>query len=364
MLRGIGEVGGASVRFVLPAAPMPFAVYPKTIGVLELDGCEEALRPDRCLHGAYASSSEKASRYAAAVLRSLERIGDFDLIHAHDWLTFEAALNVKRITGKPLVLHVHSTEQDRSGYHRANPVITMLERDGMDAADRIVAVSRYTKEGLVRYYGQAADKIDVVYNAGTRVGALPPTSTDGSVSFIGRITEQKGPEIFVETALRICEIVPDARFVMAGDGNLLPMIRSLVRALGLADAFSFLGFIGREDVLRLLHSSQVLVMPSLSEPFGLVALEAIQAGVPVVLSQNCGLIERVENVACVDPEDAETIAAVTIDLLRNPARARARALAAAHEVSRLSWTESATALLRVYRAALTLQPTMAAETSC
>jgi glycosyltransferase involved in cell wall biosynthesis len=355
LLRGISEVGGAHVQFAMPVAPAPYAIYPQAVRVLELDGCEEPLPPDRHRHNAYAAHGQKASRYAAAVLHSLDRVGDFDLIHAHDWLTFEAALNVKRITGKPLVVHVHSTEQDRSGPHRANPVITALERNGMRAADRIVAVSRYTKEGLVRHYGQAADKIEVVYNAGTRALTPSPTPTNGCISFIGRITEQKGPEIFVETALRIRQTVPDARFVMAGDGNLLPMIRSLVRALGLSEAFSFPGFIGREDVLRLLRRSQVLVMPSLSEPFGLVALEAIQAGVPVVLSRNCGLSERIENVACVDPEDVDGVAEATISLLRDPVHARALAHAAAQEAMHLDWAESARALLRVYRAALAQQ---------
>lgn len=352
LLRGISEVGGVSVQFMLPAPPMPFATYPPTIGVLQLDDCEEPAPAVGHLRSAYEGHSEKASRYAKAVLRSFDRIGDFDLIHAHDWLTFEAALNVKEMTGKPLVVHIHSTEQDRSGYHPANPAITALERDGMNAANRIVAVSRYTKNSLVHRYGQAADKIDVVYNAGHHIEIEPPSSPEGCISFIGRITEQKGPEIFVEAAARIHEVMPNARFVMAGDGNLMPMIRSLVRSLGLKDVFSFPGFIGRAAVSKLLQSSRVLIMPSLSEPFGLVALEAIQAGVPVVLTRNSGLSERIENVIRVDPEDVEAIAEATINLMLDPARAQAQAKAAAQEAAHLNWVKSATALLDVYRSTL------------
>ncbi|WP_051547372.1 glycosyltransferase family 4 protein [Lysobacter capsici] len=354
LLRGIGALGGIGVDFLLPASPGIRGDYPAAVRIVELDGCEDP-RVGARAQGAYIAYREKAARYAAATLRALPGLGDFDLIHAHDWLTFEAALAIKRATGRPLVVHVHSTEHDRAGEHRTNPVIAELERLGMQAADRIVAVSRYTGHGLVRNYGQSADRIDVVYNAGRSRQADPPPATtpaDGCVCFIGRITEQKGPEAFVEAALRIRERVPDARFEMAGDGNLLPLMRSLVRALGLSEAFSFPGFIDREEVTRLLARSRVLVMPSLSEPFGLVALEAIEAGVPVVLSRNCGLAERVPSAICVDPDDIDAIADAAIGLLTDPARARARALAAAREAADLDWTRSAAALKQVYGVAL------------
>lgn len=357
LLRGLDEAGGTSVQFMLPSSPASFSGYPPTIRLVELDDGEKSPRPDSS-PDAYAGDSERSSQYAIAALNALDSVGDFDLIHAHDWLTFDAALHIKRLTGKPLVVHIHSTEHDRSGYHGANAIITELERKGMDTADRIVAVSHYTKEGLVRNYGQAGQKIDVVYNAGAQAETQPITPNDGCISFIGRITEQKGPEIFVDAAVRIRETVPDARFVMAGDGNLMPMVRSLVRLLGLAGAFSFPGFINRDEVQRLLHRSRVLVMPSLSEPFGLVALEAIQAGVPVVLSRNCGLSERIKSAVYVDPEDVNAIADATIRLLNDPERARERARAASREAARLTWTESARTLQGVYETAL--QPATAA----
>lgn len=367
ILRGIGAVGGVGIDFLLPTSPDIRQDYPAAVRIVELEKCDiprAGIRPQ----GTYTAYREKAARYAAATLRALHRVGDFDLVHAHDWLTFEAALAVKLATGKPLVVHVHSTEYDRAGHHRANPVIAELERLGMEAADRIVAVSHYTKQGLIRDYGQAADKIDVVYNAGRSrptdllAGPLP---ADGCVSFIGRITEQKGPEAFVEAALRIRDCVPDARFEMAGDGNLLPLMRSLVRALGLSDVFSFPGFVDREEVARLLARSRVLVMPSLSEPFGLVALEAIEAGVPVVLSRNCGVVELVPSAACVDPEDIHAITDATVGLLIDPARARARAQAAAREAAVLDWGRSAAVLKNVYGAALGMSmPPCIPATAC
>lgn len=358
LLRGIGALGGIGVDFLLPAAPGLGRDYPAAVRIVELDGCEEPSAPARS-QGAYIAYREKASRYAAAALRALPGLNDFDLIHAHDWLSFEAALAIKRASGKPLIVHVHSTEHDRAGDLCVNPAIAELERLGLRAADRIVAVSRYTAQGLARNYGQSADRIEVVYNAGrSRPADFPPAPlpapapADGCISFIGRITEQKGPEAFVEAAARIRERVADARFVMAGDGNLLPLMRSLVRALGLADAFSFPGFVGREDVARLLGRSRVLIMPSLSEPFGLVALEAIEAGVPVVLSRHCGLVERVPSALCVDPDDIHAMADAAIGLLADPTQARARAVAAAGEAAELDWIRSAAALRRVYERAL------------
>lgn len=356
LLRGICTVGGASIQFVIPTVSPAPAAYPPAIRLVELADYEESLRTSLLSHTTSAGYIEKADRYSAAVLRALDRIDDFDLVHAHDWLTFGAALEIKRVTGKPLVAHIHSTERDRSPHHPANPIIVALERCGMDAADCVVAVSQYTKGCLIRDYGQSARRVKVIYNAGTdraaaRTGALPAES--GYITFVGRITGQKGPEAFVKAALEIRNAVPSARFVMAGDGDLLPMIRLLVEKLGMTEAFSFPGFIDREEIAQLLAQSRVLVMPSLSEPFGLAALEAIHACVPVVLSKNCGLTERVPSAICVDPEEVQAIAAAAIDILQNPVPARARAQAVSCEAAHLDWAVSAKQLLGVYRTVLT-----------
>lgn len=353
LLRGLGQTEGVAVDFVLPAPPPGLDDYPESVRIIGLGECADDAKEPRLPQGSYTAYRAKATGYARAALRNLDQFDGFDLIHAHDWLTFEAALAIKRATGKPLVVHIHSTEHDRAGHLGVTPAIAELEHLGMQMADRIIAVSHYTKHCLIRDYAQPAAKIDVVYNGhhrlASRAHAPPP---DGSIAFIGRITQQKGPEAFVEAAVLIHERMPDARFVMAGDGNMLAQMRSLVRALGLSDAFSFPGFVDRNEVKRLLAHSRVLVMPSLSEPFGLAALEAIEAGVPVVLSRNCGLAERIPSARCVDPEDIESIAEATCMLLDDPALARACAEAALREAAELGWDKSTAALLDVYAAVL------------
>ena len=337
--------------------------YPEAVRIIDLDDSGESLRESLLSHADSAKYVEKAKDYSSALIRSLERISDFDLVHAHDWLTFEAALEIKRLTGKPLVVHIHSTEEDRSTRGLVNPVVATLERKGMDAADRIVTVSRYAKERLARQYGQPLEKVELIYNATARSTEVPvrlPSSKVGSITFLGRITEQKGPKAFVEAARGICSVVPNARFVMAGDGDLLPMIHSLVNKLGMTEFFSFPGFLNQEEVVQLLGQSRVLLMPSLSEPFGLVALEAIRAGVPVVLSKYCGLIEHTPSVIRVDPMEVQEIVDATISILRDPVKAQARAQVVAQEAAHLDWTVSAKRLLLVYRAALARNEAMAA----
>ena len=356
-LRGLSEVSGLDIDFVLPSSPANLNAYPASVRIIELQKtCVSLQGHAPRLQGSYTTYRNNAKEYALDTLRAVNKIQDFDLIHAHDWVTFEAAQTIKQVTGKPLVVHIHSTEYDRAGYRAAIPAIVELERAGMQAADRIVAVSNYTKACLIREYAQSAEKIDVVYNGHRRFDMRNQApKSEGCVCFIGRITEQKGPEAFVQAASLIHERMPEVRFVMAGDGNLLPQMRSLVRALGVSDVFTFPGFIDREEVEHLLMRSRVLVMPSLSEPFGLVGLEAIKAGVPVVLPRNCGLTELVPSATCIDPEDIESIANATLRLLDNPALAQKSADAAMQEVLSLDWDRSTTALLDVYEAALGYQ---------
>lgn len=353
LLRGLCDAGGLDIDFMLPAPRVEPEAYPASVRIIGLPEGNRWQESPTVARNSYAAYREKATRYSLAALRAVADIDDFDLIHAHDWLTFEASLAIKRATGKPLVAHIHSTEHDRAGHRGANPAIAELERLGMQAADRIIAVSRYTQACLVRDYGQPLAKIDVVYNGRHRTVARPHApQPEGCVSFIGRVTQQKGPDVFVETAQLIHERMPNVRFVMAGDGNLLPQMRSLVRALGLSEVFEFLGFIDREGVKRLLDRSRVLVMPSLSEPFGLVGLEAIEAGVPVVLSRNCGLAERIPSATSVDPEDVDSIAEATLALLNDPDLARRNAESALREAAELGWDRSAAALREVYERAL------------
>jgi glycosyltransferase involved in cell wall biosynthesis len=218
----------------------------------------------------------------------------FDIIHAHDWMTFPAGIAAKALSGKPLVVHVHATEIDRSGEH-VNPAVFAIEKEGMMNADKVITVSNWTKKIAIRDYGIDESKIEVVHNG------INPKETAGAgrdfspqlnspvVTFLGRITHQKGPMYFVEAARKVHRQFPDVHFVVAGSGDQLPQMIERIAQEKLSDRFHFTGFLKGDDVDRVWAMSTVYVMPSVSEPFGIAPLEAIQAGVPVILSKQAGV---------------------------------------------------------------------------
>ncbi|MCA1758780.1 MAG: glycosyltransferase family 4 protein, partial [Bacteroidales bacterium] len=214
----------------------------------------------------------------ALVAEIIARDSQFDIIHAHDWLTFPAGIAAKKISGKPLVVHVHATEFDRSGGN-VNPRVYAIEREGMERADKIIAVSTLTKNIIVEKYGIPNEKIKVVYNAvepvGTEKGRRMHKGVDEKiVTFLGRITMQKGPEYFIEAASLVLKKMNNVRFVMAGSGDLMNQMIARVAELGISDHFHFTGFLKSTDVSQMLRMTDVFVMPSVSEPFGIVPLEA------------------------------------------------------------------------------------------
>ena len=230
---------------------------------------------------------EEVSRFAvvgAEVARQLA--GQFDVIHAHDWLTYYAGMAAKRVSGKPLVVHIHATEYDRSG-ESVNPVVYEIEKAGMGAADRVIAVSHLTENIVVSKYGIDPRKVTAVHNAvrfSSGTVQAERAINDKIVTFLGRITFQKGPEYFVEAAAKVLKREPHARFVMAGSGDMLNGIIRRVAKLGIADRFHFTGFLRGEEVQRMFALSDVYVMPSVSEPFGISPLEAMRSNVPVIIS--------------------------------------------------------------------------------
>ena len=226
-----------------------------------------------------ANLMEEVARYAmvaAQVAKDLE--GQFDVIHAHDWLTYFAGIAAKRVSGKPLVVHMHATEFDRSG-ENINRRVYAIEKAGMQAADRVIAVSELTRRIVIGKYGILADKVVTVHNAvrfGESEEAAPERAVkDKVVTFLGRITYQKGPDYFVEAAAKVLQRVSDVRFVMAGSGDLMNHVVRRVAQLGIADRFHFTGFLKGGEVQRMFRLSDVYVMPSVSEPFGISPLEAI-----------------------------------------------------------------------------------------
>ena len=299
-----------------------------------------------------ANLMEEVARYAmvaAQVAKDLE--GQFDVIHAHDWLTYFAGIAAKRVSGKPLVVHMHATEFDRSG-ENINRRVYAIEKAGMQAADRVIAVSELTRRILIGKYGIPAEKVVTVHNAvrfGESEDAVPERAVkDKVVTFLGRITYQKGPDYFVEAAAKVLQRVPDVRFVMAGSGDLMNHVVRRVAQLGIADRFHFTGFLKGGEVQRMFRLSDVYVMPSVSEPFGISPLEAMRSGVPVIISRQSGVAEVLDYAIKVNYWDVDALADAIYGLLTYPALGRMFASKGLEEVTGLKWTNAAAKIKTVY----------------
>lgn len=346
LTRALALGGHARVRFVLPKE-----IEDEDGSHVELVGLRvQKAGTGTALPKAYGTNLMAAALgYAAQVERHTALLHDVAIIHAHDWLTVPAAIAAQRATGRPMVLHVHSTEFDRSV--RPDPAIVAIERAGMDHADLIVAVSARTAQTIGERYGQVASKVAVVHNgiespAGTQVRSANP----GLVSFIGRVTYQKGPAYFIDAAALALQKVPTLRFVLAGDGDLLPAMRERARRLGIERQVVFPGFLCGDEVAHLLARSAAYVMPSVSEPFGIGALEAAAASVPVIVSRQCGMVEAVQSVHQVDYNDAAAIAQAMLDITQCASHAASLAAAALGETRALTWARAADAIGAAYAA--------------
>ncbi|MDO8952671.1 MAG: glycosyltransferase family 4 protein [Draconibacterium sp.] len=288
----------------------------------------------------------------AMVAEIIARNNQFDIIHAHDWLTFPAGIAAKKLSGKPLVIHVHATDFDRSG-GSVNPRVYAIEREGMEMADSIIAVSALTKNIVVEKYGIPAEKITVVYNAVEPVAdekerRLHKGVDEKIVTFLGRITMQKGPEYFIEAASLVLKKMNNVRFVMAGSGDLMNPMIARVAELGISDHFHFTGFLKGNDVNQMLRMTDVFVMPSVSEPFGIVPLEAMQFNVPVIISNQSGVAEILENAIKIDFWDTYAMADAIYGLLNYGALATHFKKEGKQEVENLEWVNSASAVTDVY----------------
>jgi glycosyltransferase involved in cell wall biosynthesis len=292
----------------------------------------------------------------STVSELIARDTTFDIIHAHDWLTYPAGIAAKKISGKPLVIHVHATDFDRSG-GEVNPKVYAIEREGMEMADQIIAVSNLTKNIIVEKYGISPDKVTTVYNAVEPVlnlkSNLPPKSLNEKVvTFLGRITVQKGPEYFIEAANLVLKKMTNIRFVMAGSGDMMNAMIARTAELGISDHFHFTGFLQGDDVQQMFKLTDVFVMPSVSEPFGIVPLEAMQSEVPVIISNQSGVSEILENAIKIDFWDTYAMADAIFGLLNYPALSQLFKEEGKLEVDNLKWVNSAKSVLKVYKAAL------------
>jgi len=281
---------------------------------------------------------------------------DFDVIHAHDWMTFPAAIGVKVATGKPLVVHVHNTIYDRY-LGNANSMERDMEYNGLAQADRIIAISQYVKNTIVAQYGINPDKIEVVHNAPNTLlrdrkanKAYPRLNmgNDKVVLFTGRITVQKGPEYFVHMAKKVLEKRKDVKFIMGGTGDMFRRTVDLATHLGISDKFVFTGFYSLDQAQSLYASADCYVMPSVSEPFGLVPLEAMEHGAPTIISRTSGVAEVASHTLKVDFWDTHQMADKVLAVLQYPALREALGQNGQRQVQAMNWTRPTNQCVGIY----------------
>jgi len=292
----------------------------------------------------------EVARYAviAAKVASVNR---FDVIHAHDWLTFPAGIAAREVSGKPLVIHVHATEFDRSG-ENINQEVYNMEREGMHAADRIITVSNFTRNVVIHRYGIHPDKVQTIYNA------VMPLHNEGEapvkhfneklVTFLGRVTFQKGPDYFVEAAYKVLKKDGNVRFVMAGTGDMLHRVIKRVAQLRIGSRFHFTGFLKGKEVDDIFALSDVYVMPSVSEPFGISPLEAMRSNVPVIISKQSGVSEVLRHALKVDFWDVDAIADNIYGLLHYKGLPKMFIRHGKHEVENMKWDDAGRKVKQVY----------------
>ncbi len=299
---------------------------------------------------------EEVTRYAI-VAAALAMQNSFDIIHAHDWLTYPSGIAAKRVSGKPLVIHVHATEYDRSG-ENINQSVWNIEKKGMDEADRIITVSNYTRNIVINRYGISPDKVVTVHNAVefnldySEFITSPKAVPEKIVTFLGRITFQKGPDYFVEAANMVLSKYSNVRFVMAGSGDMMNRMVKRVAELRISEHFHFTGFLKGADVHRMFAQSDVYVMPSVSEPFGISPLEAMRASVPVIISKQSGVAEILKHALKIDFWDVEAMADAIYGLLCYDGLSKLFRRYGQEEVTSLKWDEAAQKVKEVYQSLL------------
>ena len=347
----------------IPSTLRPYVSFPPDEAYAE--GRGPFRRGNRCYVRSWQSqASEQVENYPHDLAQQVHRyackaveiatVEEFDIIHAHDWMTYPAGIAVAESTGKPLIVHVHSTECDRSG-DNLNQYVYDIERRGMHFASKVIAVSKYTKNIVVRRYGVEPEKVRVVYNGvdhdkGARDDAdyTLPDKMNKIVLFLGRITMQKGPEYFLAAAKMVLEKVDNVKFVMAGDGDMTNRMVEYAAFLGIGHKVLFTRFLKGIDVDRAYQMADVYVMPSVSEPFGIAPLEALKHKVPVLVSKQSGIAEVLTHALKVDFWDIHQMANKIVAILRYPVLSRALREQGHSETQKFRWEDAAEKVKGVY----------------
>ncbi len=376
--RGLAEQG-AQITFLLP-----FYGKDDTHGYMDVHAMVNAQTTDietlksyaRLLASPYMSELEYAellertpglSLYGASLFQLVELFVDyadrmshsvdFDIIHAHDWLTYLAGIRIKERTGKPLIVHVHATEYDRTG-DNPNPKIRDIELKGLHAADAVITVSGHTKRIVESRYGIPANKIYVVHNGVlpvVPVKRLPPgigllrAQGNNIVLFVGRLTIQKGPEYFIKTAKRVLEYLPKTIFLVSGSGDMEHQMMDLAASLGISSNVIFMGFLRGGELSETYGSADIYIMPSVSEPFGITALEAAQHGAALLISKQSGAKEVIGGAMHADFWDIDEMANSVIAILQSPGLRRTMREHARDDAARATWDLAAEKTTDVYK---------------
>ncbi len=286
----------------------------------------------------------------------------FDVIHAHDWLAYKAGMAAKRVTGKPLVLHVHATQYNQAGGRRGDEVIMKIESEAFALADRVIAISKLVKEILVKEYGVEEKKIEVIYNGVTEmlipelsvIDEIQRRKSEGKkmVLYLGRVTIQKGPQYFLEIAQKTLEHYPDSFFVMAGAGDLLPDMINLAKTLGIEDDVYFPGGVWGDTNWSYYHEADLFILPSLSEPFGLTPLEAITMNTPVVISKQVGAAEILDHALKADFWDVDGMVNQVVNVLKSESLGMVMQRDGREEIEGITWEKAAKQCVTLYKTLL------------
>ena len=353
LTRGMAQQEDLQIAFVMPK---PSGDEDQSF--LRIIGANSIPVPGRgCIEfsGRYPDNLVEEIGNYEAVAREIAWREDFDIIHSHDWLTYPAGIAAKEVKHKPLVIHVHATDFDRSRGN-VNPTVYAIERRGMDAADHIMCVSNLTRQTVIEKYGQDPNKVSTVHNA---VEPLENPEEfekhprkDKLVTFLGRITMQKGPEYFVEAAAKVLKRTDGVRFVMAGSGDKMAEMIELVAKKGIADKFHFPGFMRGKQVQQILADSDVYIMPSVSEPFGISPLEAMQVGCPSIISKQSGCAEILSHAIKTDYWDIDAMADAIYAIVKYPAMYKSLHEEGVREVNAIRWYDAGLKVRAIYNRVL------------
>ncbi len=331
------EGNGQSVRFTKEGKILFSKVHKEDLSIFAGD--------EDLYAGDLARKVVEFSKICAAMAINAE----FDVIHAHDWMTYLAGVEVKKATGKPLVVHLHASQFDRAGAD-ARGWIYDLEKYGMENADAVIPVSKYTGTVASGHYGIDPSKIFPVHNGADPVEAYHSKKKfpEKLVLFLGRLTAQKGPEFFLQIAAKVLEQTENVRFVMAGTGEKLRQLIETGAFHNVGDKFHFTGFLNKQKVNELLSMTDIYCMPSVSEPFGLSALEAAQFGIPAVMSKQSGVAEVMHGALKADFWDVDMMAKHIVDLCEDEELYKRVVEQSNEDTLNSTWDAAADKMIKVY----------------